>query len=279
MIDILLSTYNGEKYLAEQIESLLNQTYQEWVLIIRDDGSSDKTVEIIERYIAKYPDKIKFSGEDRTNLGYIKSFEQLLNFSRAEYIMFCDQDDVWLPNKIEICMNAIKREEKKSGTDTPILVHTDLYVTDERLNVRHESFIKYSGVDVIFLEHDIHYLGICNTVTGCTTLFNRALKEKMLPFNPACIHDEWAGICAKKYGILLFIPQSTILYRQHGKNALGAVEGKFSIADKIKNIKTVLQIMHDKYKTTKKIIYNSRFHFLYYKILYTFKCRIKSKRI
>lgn len=277
MIDILLSTYNGEKYLAEQIESLLNQTYTEWTLTIRDDGSNDGTISIIEKYAAEYPDKIKFLEEEKINLGYIKSFERLLQYSSAEYIMFCDQDDCWLSDKIELSINAIKQQEYTHGNSTPILVHTDLYVTDEKLNIRHESFARYSGLDINFIEKNIHYLGICNTVTGCATLFNKALKETMLPFNPSCIHDEWAGICAKKYGILLFIPQSTILYRQHGKNSLGAVEGRFSVLDKIKNIKKVLRIMNNKYRTTKNIIYTSYLHFLYYKILYTFRCRINIK--
>ena len=101
MIAILMSTYNGERYLREQIDSLLNQTYKDWKLYIRDDGSTDETISIIESYVNDYPDLIVLLKDDLGNLGSARSFMRILSVVDADYYMFCDQDDVWLPNKVK----------------------------------------------------------------------------------------------------------------------------------------------------------------------------------
>ena len=111
MIAILLSTYNGEKYIKEQIESLLDQTIKNWFLVIRDDGSHDKTVEILKEYSTSYPNKIFIDGSVRENLGAGKSFMHLLKITHADYYMFCDQDDVWMPDKIERTLAKVKAME------------------------------------------------------------------------------------------------------------------------------------------------------------------------
>jgi len=113
-IDILLSTYNGEQYLRNQIESIINQTYKNWRLLIRDDGSQDKTIEILEYYLRKHKDKIVLIEDGQKHLGASKSFFRLLGYSDAKYIMFCDQDDVWLPYKIEKTYNKMKELEKNT---------------------------------------------------------------------------------------------------------------------------------------------------------------------
>ena len=140
MVDILMATYNGELYLEEQIKSIIKQSYKNWILYIRDDGSKDNTLKIINRYTYKYPDKIKLIADDRGNLGSNMNFKELMQYSKNEYCMFCDQDDVWLEDKIKLSLDKIKKLENKYGKNTPILVHTDLKVVNEKLDEISESF-------------------------------------------------------------------------------------------------------------------------------------------
>lgn len=131
MIDILLSTYNGEKYLYAQIVSIQKQTMQNWRLLVRDDGSTDNTIDILESF-ALTDKRILFLKDNKGNLGVVRSFEQLLYYSTANYIMFVDQDDVWLPNKIEHTLQAILKMETKEP-DKSLLVFTDVFVVDSEL--------------------------------------------------------------------------------------------------------------------------------------------------
>ena len=127
MIYILLATYNGEKYFSEQIESLLSQTYQDWKLWIHDDGSKDNTVKIIKDYANKYPEKIVFLDDDISCGGAKENFTYVLNNidKNFDYIMFCDQDDLWLPNRIELFLNEVKIQEK-NNPNLPLVSFSDL---------------------------------------------------------------------------------------------------------------------------------------------------------
>lgn len=137
-VNILLSTYNGEQFLAEQVKSIQEQTYQEWQLLIRDDGSSDGTVEVIKQ-LAAQDSRIHFINENQVeNVGVIKSFHALLKHSEADLYCFSDQDDFWLPEKISLQV----AEAKKYSQDKPLLIYTDLKVVDENLSVLHESMIR-----------------------------------------------------------------------------------------------------------------------------------------
>ena len=142
-----MATYNGEKYIEEQLESLLEQTLQNFKIFIQDDCSQDKTIQIIQDYQRKYPDKI-FFGINKKNTGSAKhNFFNLLLHYKDDYIMLCDQDDVWNADKIEITFNEMKRMEKLHGQQTPILVHTDLTVVDSDLKVINSSFKKMLDAD------------------------------------------------------------------------------------------------------------------------------------
>ena len=137
-VNILLSTYNGEQYLKEQVKSIQDQTYQNWQLLIRDDGSTDGTVEIIQELVAQ-DERIRFINQGAIeNLGVIKSFHALLKYEKADLYCFSDQDDVWLPDKIALQV----AEAAKHPQEVPLLVYTDLKVVDENLNVQHESMIR-----------------------------------------------------------------------------------------------------------------------------------------
>lgn len=138
-IEILLATYNGEKYLSEQIDSIINQTYTNWKLLIRDDGSKDKTLEILKKY-EKKDKRISILRDNKGNLGFVKNFEELLKNSSEDFVMFSDQDDYWLENKIEIYISELSKlpEEKRKE---PLLLHSNSFVCDENLNIKKKSLL------------------------------------------------------------------------------------------------------------------------------------------
>lgn len=241
MIDILLSTYNGEKYLREQIESIIRQTETNWNIVIRDDGSTDNTVQIITDYANRYPGKIQLSPSSGYNVGVIKSFEMLLSESENQYIMFCDQDDIWLPNKISISLAALQLQERKNSLHTPILIHTDLTVIDENKNIIDESFWHYANIRPSVLNRNLKFLSICNSATGCTIMMNKACKSVVLPYPPTILmHDSWMASAVCQNGIIQSIPTPTIMYRQHGSNTLGANKYTHNPIRKILNLGRVL---------------------------------------
>ncbi|MDD5064775.1 MAG: glycosyltransferase family 2 protein [Phycisphaerae bacterium] len=221
MIDILLATYNGEKYLTQQIDSIVAQTYKDWQLLIRDDLSTDNTVNIIKNYTRRCPDKIRLIEDSKGHLGLVRNFEALLESSQSEFIMFCDQDDIWLPNKIELTLNAMEAAGK-TQPNTPLLIHTDLKVVDETLTPIAESFWKLHRISP---ENDCQLKKIIyrNIVTGCTVMINKKAKEISMPFSPeARIHDWWIALNVVKNGKIIHVTTTTVLYRQHTANIIGA---------------------------------------------------------
>ena len=238
MITVLLAVYNGEKYLKEQIESLLNQSIKDIKIVIRDDGSTDNSAEIISFYCNQYPDKITSIIGVPTGSAQ-KNFAELLRQCDSDYIMFCDQDDIWLPQKIEKTLNAMKLAEQ-SGTK-PALVHTDLKVVNQELSEIAPSFFEFQKL----VQKDITLpkLLVQNYVTGCTVMINRALKEKCGQIPNDCImHDWWLALVAVLFGELVCVSEQTMLYRQHEDNQVGAkaayglsfVKRKLQTLDKVR---------------------------------------------
>lgn len=274
MIDILLSTYNGERFLKKQLDSILSQTYTEWRLLVRDDGSSDNTNAILKEYHQKNSQKIIiFPNNINQNIGVIKSFEFLLQQSNNEYIMFCDQDDIWLPNKIEISFNTIKELEAKHSSSTPIAIHSNLTLIDENENLLHNSFWQFANIRPNILNTNIKFLAISNSATGCTMMINKALKNIVLPFpEKVYMHDMLIALTACKHGILHPIYQPLILYRQHNNNTIGAIKYEYSIFNKIKNIKKVIAKAHEMYYYSDNI-YKNIFDFWLTKLIYYTKIR------
>lgn len=222
MVEILLASYNSEKYIGEQIESILSQTSEEWRLTVQDDRSSDRTAEIVESYCAVYPEKISFRVNER-NLGGSKyNFYDLLLRAEADYVMTCDHDDVWLPDKVERTLAAMRDLETVYGKERPLLVHTDLKVTDRDLQVTAGSMFFQQGLDPS--RKRLAELLVQNNVTGCTMMVNRALLSLLSPVIPPnlIMHDWWCGLIAASFGGIGFVAEPTILYRQHGDNQVGA---------------------------------------------------------
>lgn len=226
-IDILLATYNGEQYLAEQMDSILGQTERSWRLIIRDDGSTDGTLGILHRYAAQYPDKIVVVENPMRRLGALGNFSALMEVSDADYTMFCDQDDVWLPDKIRVSLDALRSLERQFRTSTPLLVHTDLSVVGPHLEVLHPSVWKYQVFDPV-RGRALNRMLVQNPVTGCAIMINRALRELAVPVpSEARMHDWWLALVAAAFGKIDSVCMPAVLYRQHGKNWAGAKPWNF----------------------------------------------------
>jgi glycosyltransferase involved in cell wall biosynthesis len=223
-IAICMATYNGEKFISEQLESILNQSCNNWILFIHDDNSTDRTVDVIEQYVKKNTGKIVFLNDDvefkRPELNFVYILEKIPEY---DYYMFCDQDDVWMENKIQITLDCLKKVEQKFGRTHPALVHTDLKVTDASLGVISESFWKYKHVSPEIAD-SLDGLFLQNVVTGCTVMINLALKKKTkFPKDGAMLmNDWWLAMTAAAFGKVEHVDAQTICYRQHKNNVVGA---------------------------------------------------------
>ncbi len=224
LVDVLLATYNGAKYLPAQLDSLLAQTHQNFRLLVSDDGSSDATMAILETYRARFGARLVLVPNAQRGMGVVRNFENLMAASLhdgvAAWVAFSDQDDVWLPLKIELCLQEIMRMEQEGGAGLPCLVHSDLTVVDEHLNVISESFARYQRMDP-WQCSPLSLLSV-NQVTGCTMMVNRTLLQMALPLpHETIMHDWWCGLVSGS-GRRRFVSTPLILYRQHGANQVGA---------------------------------------------------------
>jgi glycosyltransferase involved in cell wall biosynthesis len=222
-VDILLSTFNGERFIERQIESVLQQMDSACRLLIRDDGSTDATMAVVRPFVAQQPRRVVLLDDRSPGLGSCSSFGRLLEQADADYVLFCDQDDVWLPGRIAKTIGRIKEIEREHGTDTPVLAHTDLVVADEDLRAIAPSFWLYSNLRPE-RGNTLNRLLVQNVVTGCATTINRALARLAAPIPRATVpmHDWWLALVASAFGRIVAIPEATVLYRQHASNCLGA---------------------------------------------------------
>lgn len=215
MIDILLATFNGEKFLEEQIVSIKNQSYSNWRLLIHDDGSNDHTIDIIKKFEKIDPRIILV--EDGITFGNAgRNFMHLLSCTKAEFIMFCDQDDIWMYDKVEIYYTAIK--DKK----TPAMIYSNGYLYKDNV-VTHQEFIKYHRNDLqnsLFLNGGIH---------GCCIMINRLLLKRINYDFPDYVymHDHFLTILSVTFGETIYIDKALMLYRQHNNNVTGNIETSF----------------------------------------------------
>lgn len=232
-IDVLMATYNGEKYLKEQIDSILNQTYQNIHLIISDDCSTDKTREILKTY--EENERISVFYQEK-NLGYVKNFEFLLKQVENNLYMLSDQDDFWMPEKIEKSVEKLQNENLD-------LVFGDLEVVDENLNTIYNSFSKFMLLDrKIKRELNTNKLQyLYNCMTGCTILSKKEFLDKILPLptnSKYMIHDYWMGLVISLNGKIGYLEETYIKYRQHGNNQVGTdkISHKFKKLEQVRNL-------------------------------------------
>ncbi len=223
MMEILMATYNGERFLREQLDSVLAQTEDGWHLSVSDDGSTDGTVRILEEYISRYPGRISLAGTGRRFGNAKDHFLWLIRNCGAEWMMLCDQDDTWAPEKTASFRAAADKAESSFGADTPLLVFCDQTPTDAELRPLAHSLMQYQKQYT--KEFDYRSILMQNVVTGGAMALNRALKELALAcadFSGIAMHDWWMAAAAARFGKIVYIDRPLGTYRQHEGNAVGA---------------------------------------------------------
>lgn len=237
-VDILLATYNGEKYLDQQLESIFEQDYHDFRIIIRDDGSTDQTLNILSKWKGLYPQKIELVEDNLKNLGPTQNFNRLMEISDAPYICFSDQDDKWLHNKLSKQMERILALEKENP-GTGIMVFSDLILCDEQLNIISPSLIEKDRLDAKAIE--ANRLLMQNVPYGCATIINRKLLKMATPIDSrALLHDHWLAIISSLTGKINYLDEALIYHRVHTSNASRAEsehkkQASQSIQSKINN--------------------------------------------
>lgn len=225
-VEIIMGTYNGAKYVRQQVESLLAQTYQDWHLLVGDDQSTDDTATIIQELQEKYPDKISVF-LFKHGVGFAQNYSRLLELTNAEYVMFCDQDDFWFPEKIAKSLCKMQEMENRWGKETPLAVHTDMKIGDEELHVIGDSHWKRQKFNAE-RAGQLNAILVQNVSWGCTMIFNSTLVQLATPIPPAgFVHDDWLALVAAAFGHIGYLEEPTMLYRQHGTNVVGSKEIDF----------------------------------------------------
>ncbi len=286
-VNIILATYNGEKYISEQIDSIINNSFKNWKLWIFDDGSTDRTSSIIKEYMIQYPEKIMLQ-RNEVNKGvtlnfldgtrYVAAYNEKKgdiisnrfdngNMEQNMYYMFSDQDDVWMPDKIEKTLNHMKKVESKYSEDSVVAVFTDAVVVDEKLNQLYPSFNKVSRLDT--KKKDLPHIMMENKLIGCTVMFNEQLLKRMstLPKN-ARYHDWWIAMIAAAFGQISYLPVATLSYRQHSNNLVGNQSFLSYVKNRISSIDTQKEALN------KIILQAAEFYQIYHKEL-----PVKEKRV
>lgn len=222
-VQVLLATYNGERYLAEQLDSILSQQGVCVDLTVSDDGSTDRTPAMLLTYRERFPDQVTLL-TNTGNSGHPKwNFLRLMNASDAAYVALADQDDVWLPDKLHRCVAAMSNLVREFGNANPLLVFTDMKVVDQRLNPVADSFWQNQAIAPERVRK-LRNLLVQNVVAGCTILMNRSLVLACADMpSTAAMHDWWIALVASTMGHVEVLREQTVLYRQHDSNAVGAV--------------------------------------------------------
>lgn len=223
MITIIMAVYNGQEYIREQLESLKDQTYTEWRLVIRDDRSSDKTAEIVKKFSDEVEQEVIFKVNEKPSGSAKNNFALLINDAKeSDYVMFCDQDDIWKKDKIEITFNKMKQAEERYGRDFPLLVHGDVEVIDENGNINADSMFEMSHINA---DSKLPQILIQNHVTGCTMMCNKKLIAGISEYASSeyiIMHDYLVALYASVFGKIEVIKKPLLSYRQHSGNSVGA---------------------------------------------------------
>ena len=266
-IAILMATYNGRKYLGEQIDSILSQSSRQWHLYIHDDGSTDGTIELLNDYAEKHPEWVTILDYPSQG-GALQNFMSLLEKVEADYYMFSDQDDVWHPTKVELSYQAMQ-EQEAMHPDKPIIVHSDVRVVDGDLNLLHPSYREYGHIypDAV---KDFKSC-VINITLGCAMLFNRKARAVSLDrsWQHALMHDGWVTTRTfAENGIVYAMPEALLEYRNHGDNTVGATDGaRFTLGYRLSHFGQMLRLNIKQYRMLRSAGYGSIFTYYYHKFL------------
>lgn len=237
-ITVVMTAYNGRAYIEEQIESILKGDFSDFSIHVYDDGSTDGTRELLGELSKKYPDKLVFFPNPE-NKGVIRNFMEGACAAKSPYIMFADQDDVWVADKLSKTLQIMKEREKAVGKDKPIAVFADAKVVNEKLEEIAPSFHGNSHLDTSKV--DFSHLLMENKLIGCTMMINQAMQKKLFVIPKKIrMHDWWIGLIGAAMGEIAYLPEPMLLYRQHEKNVVGSktfgsyIKARVSALDKQK---------------------------------------------
>lgn len=219
---VLLAAYNGSSYLPALLDSLRSQTDTDFTVLMQDDGSADSTPDLL-RSAAEADSRFVFAGEQGLHLGAAGNFISLIRQAQADYVLLCDQDDIWEPEKIAVLKQALRDLEARYGADTPLMVHSDCSLIDGEGALLRESFFRHQGWNPAAVS--LQELLVQNNVTGCTLIMNGPLRKLVAERARAkelFMHDWFIALTAAAFGHIAFVDRPLTRYRQHGGNEIGA---------------------------------------------------------
>ena len=240
-VAVVVATYNGATYLRQQLESIVQQTYKPSQIIIIDDASVDDTITIADAFAAAHPEVMVVQNE--TRLGYIKNFEKGMLLANASYVALSDQDDIWVPNKLEVLIHAIGDQ---------MLAYSDSELIDAEGQLLNQ---KMSSIKNQLAYHTPIMYAIGAWAPGHAMLFKKELVDKAVPFPNLVTHDFWLGFVATCYSTVVYVNEPLVHYRQHTQNAIGADTTKnksasLTLAQKKQNARERMELLFHKVKET-----------------------------
>lgn len=225
LVVVLLATFDGSRYLREQLDSIAAQSHEHWQIVVADDGSRDDTLSIVQSFSEDHPDRVRIVGGGPAGSARDNFFRLLRVAGPAPYFAFCDQDDVWSFDKLERLVRRCQQVQTQHR-DQPCLAYSDLTVVDAQLGLLNPSFMN----QVRARPHDITHKTLLaeNAIPGCAMLFNAALADVLRAheFDPTRVimHDWWIALLASAVGHISYVPTPLVNYRQHATNTLGSVD-------------------------------------------------------
>jgi len=243
LVSIVMATYNGERFLEEQMESVLKQSYPAIEIIVVDDGSTDRTAEILQSYAGRYSN-IRLYFSEGKNLGYIKNFEKGCRLATGDYISFCDQDDVWIPDKTTILMNAIGNHP---------MVYCDSELVGSTLNSLHR---KHSDHKKLQPFANCLCFATDNCVGGHALIMKKEIFTYADPFPVEMPYDLWCAFAATFYGGIQYVDQALVKWRQHGNNITVSPKSKeIKLAETRMRLKLFYEYCKPENSKEKQVLY------------------------
>ena len=243
-VHIVVATYNGELFLREQLDSLLNQTHESITIEVCDDGSKDHTAEIVREY-CKRDDRVSFH-QNESNQGYVKNFLEGIKRSTASYIMLCDQDDIWNKDKVEHTLKKMKQTEQ-GQENVPVLVYSDAMNYDSTSKKILGRFHAASHLNT--KKVDTAHLFMENKCIGCTCMVNRSIQHYLITLPEEIrVHDWWLALICSHFGKIGYLDEPTLLYRQHGSNMIGGDDYGTYVKERLSEIERQRAVLRDTYR-------------------------------